>query len=133
MYAASVNSDVRTGAGRQTVPKRRLRRSGVTGSDRTYDVSHDGRRFLMIKMESGPTATASSIVVVSARFMLFALSRLRTRIGHASRTSIGTARKANACRLRSAILKRASKSRATRANRQPRYTLQQYATLCDLL
>jgi serine/threonine-protein kinase len=38
--------------------------SGVTGSDRTYDVTPDGKRFLMIKMESGASATASSIVVV---------------------------------------------------------------------
>ena len=38
--------------------------SGAIGSDRTYDVSHDGRRFLMIKIESGPTATTPAIVVV---------------------------------------------------------------------
>jgi hypothetical protein len=38
--------------------------SGAAGSGRTYDVSRDGRCFLMIKMESGPTATTSSVVVV---------------------------------------------------------------------
>ncbi len=39
--------------------------SGARGSGRTYDVTHDGHRFLMIKMESAPTAaTTPSIVVV---------------------------------------------------------------------
>ena len=37
---------------------------GASGSDRTYDVTRDGQRFLMIKMETEPTATARSIVVV---------------------------------------------------------------------
>jgi serine/threonine-protein kinase len=66
MYAASVNlkPTFEPGPVARLFANAGYAGSGVTGSDRTYDVSHDGQRFLMIKLESGTTATASSVVVV---------------------------------------------------------------------
>ena len=66
MYAASVqlNPTFEPGPVARLFANAGYAGSGTSGSDRTYDVSHDGQRFLMIKTETGPTATASSIVVV---------------------------------------------------------------------
>jgi hypothetical protein len=38
--------------------------SGRYGGGRTYDVTQDGRRFLMLKQEPGAHAPAPSVVVV---------------------------------------------------------------------
>jgi hypothetical protein len=45
-------------------PNAGYRGSGASATGRTYDVSHDGHRFLMIKVEPDLAATSSSIVVV---------------------------------------------------------------------
>jgi serine/threonine-protein kinase len=66
MHAASVklNPTFEPGPVARLFPNAEYAGSGATGSDRTYDVTHDGQRFLMIKRETGATATTSSIVVV---------------------------------------------------------------------
>jgi serine/threonine-protein kinase len=66
MYAASVrlNPTFEPGPVVRLFPNAGYAGSGVKGTGRTYDVSRDGHRFLMIKVEPDPAATASSIVVV---------------------------------------------------------------------
>jgi eukaryotic-like serine/threonine-protein kinase len=66
MYAASVklNPTFEPGPVVRLFANAGYTGGGASGSDRTYDVTHDGQRFLMIKMEAEPTATAGSIVVV---------------------------------------------------------------------
>ena len=66
MYAASVNLNptFKPGPVARLFPNAGYAGSGARGSGRTYDVTHDGHRFLMIKMEPGLPATASSVVVV---------------------------------------------------------------------
>jgi eukaryotic-like serine/threonine-protein kinase len=66
MYAASVhlNPTFKPGPVARLFPNAGYAGGGARGSGRTYDVSHDGQRFLMIKLEPGRAATPSSIVVV---------------------------------------------------------------------
>jgi serine/threonine-protein kinase len=66
MHAASVdlNPTFKPGPVVRLFPNAGYRGSGASATGRTYDVSHDGHRFLMIKVEPDLAATASSIVVV---------------------------------------------------------------------
>ena len=66
LYAAAVklSPTFEPGAVARVFPNAGYAGSGATGSDRTYDVSRDGRRFLMIKLGAAPAATAHSVVVV---------------------------------------------------------------------
>jgi serine/threonine-protein kinase len=66
LYAASVslNPTFRPGPVARVFPNAGYSGSGATGSDRTYDVTHDGRHFLMIKLDATRAARPSSIVEV---------------------------------------------------------------------
>jgi eukaryotic-like serine/threonine-protein kinase len=66
MHAASVNLDptFKPGPVASLFPNADYIGGGASASARSYDVSHDGRRFLMIKVKPDPVATAPSIVVV---------------------------------------------------------------------
>jgi serine/threonine-protein kinase len=66
LYAASVNLNptFKPGPVARLFPNAGYAGRGARGGGRTYDVSADGQRFLMIKLEPGPPATASSVVVV---------------------------------------------------------------------
>jgi serine/threonine-protein kinase len=66
MYAASVNLNptFKPGAATRLFPNSGYSGSGASATGRTYDVSPDGHRFLMIKVDAGPAATTSSVVVV---------------------------------------------------------------------
>ena len=66
LYAASVNLNptFKPGPVARVFPNAGYAGGGARGGGRTYDVSHDGRRFLMIKMDAGQAATVPSVVVV---------------------------------------------------------------------
>jgi hypothetical protein len=66
MHAASVklSPTFTPGAVVRLFPNAGYSGDGGLGSGRTYDVSLDGRRFLMIKAQSAANAAARSVVVV---------------------------------------------------------------------
>jgi eukaryotic-like serine/threonine-protein kinase len=66
MYAAAVNLNPTFAPGpvARLFPNAGYAGGGARGGGRTYDVTHDGHRFLMIKVERAPAAPASAVVVV---------------------------------------------------------------------
>ena len=66
MHAASVNltPTFEPGPVARLFPNAGYSGSGASGTGRTYDVSHDGRRFLMIKAGPATATTVSPVVVV---------------------------------------------------------------------